>query len=119
MVFGKLKIADCKNMHAKEELEAMNRNNGLTNQQTESVIIKTSMDFADGQLFQLEPDSLDVLRDIAKRFECGRMYKEKEVNQILEPIYDDYVTLRRYLIEHGFLGRNRDGSQYWLEEGKE
>jgi hypothetical protein len=30
-------------------------------------------------------------------------------------VYDDYVTVRRYLIEYGFLDRKDDGSQYWLK----
>lgn len=75
--------------------------------------IKPSMDMTDGQLFQLEPDSLTALREVAARFERGRMYKEKEVNEILKAFHDDHVTLRRFLIEHGLLDRNRDGSQYW------
>ncbi len=95
-----------------------NNNQTIKSINPKKVVIKTSMDITNGQLFQLEPDSLEVIQDIAKQFQRGRIYKEKEVNGILEPFYDDYVTLRRYLIEHGFLGRNRDGSQYWLEKGK-
>lgn len=86
--------------------------------QPQKVVIKPSMDITNGHLFQVEPESLLVLQDIAKQFQCGRIYKEKEVNELLKPFYDDYVTLRRYLIEHGLLSRNRDGSQYWLEKGK-
>jgi hypothetical protein len=62
-----------------------------------------------------EKQRLVVLREIAKRFEPGRIYDEKEVNQILKQVYPDYVKIRRYLIEYGFLNRKRDGSQYWLE----
>ncbi|MBJ6950597.1 DUF2087 domain-containing protein, partial [Vibrio cholerae] len=29
--------------------------------------------------------------------------------------YPDFVTLRRYLIEYGFLDRTDDGSQYWVK----
>lgn len=64
-----------------------------------------------------------VLREIAKRFKVGQAYNEKEVNAILQEVHEeDYVTLRRYLIEYGFLDRKADGSQYWVkgvEEGKE
>lgn len=59
---------------------------------------------------------LVVLREIAERFEANRIYNEKEVNAILKTAYDDYVTLRRYLIEYGFMDRKPDGSQYWLKD---
>ena len=48
-----------------------------------------------------------------EQFEPGRTYTEKEVNGILRDIFDDYVTLRRYLIEYGFLERTRDCRTYW------
>lgn len=56
-----------------------------------------------------------VLKRIAEEFEKGRDYSEKEVNEILKNIYYDYVTLRRYLIEYGFLDRSRDCSLYRLK----
>ncbi|RXT01536.1 DUF2087 domain-containing protein [Ammoniphilus sp. CFH 90114] len=56
-----------------------------------------------------------ILREITKHFEREQTYSEKEVNQILKDIYDDYVTIRRYLIEYGFLDRKSDGSEYWLK----
>nr|WP_216369328.1 DUF2087 domain-containing protein [Brevibacillus sp. MCWH] len=62
-----------------------------------------------------EKHRLVVLREIAKRFQPERIYTEKEVNQILQAVYDDYVTVRRYLIDYGFLDRKDDGSQYWLK----
>ncbi len=63
-----------------------------------------------------EKHKLVILREIVKRFERERIYNEKEVNEILKSAYDDFVTLRRYLIEYGFLDRKQDGSQYWLKE---
>lgn len=59
---------------------------------------------------------LIVLNEIAKRFESERIYTEKEINQVLETVYGDYVTIRRYLIEYGFLDRKSDGSEYWLKK---
>ena len=56
-----------------------------------------------------------VLREISNRFEQDVIYSEKEVNEILHTAYEDYVTLRRLLIEYGFLDRLPDGSQYWLK----
>lgn len=63
-----------------------------------------------------EKHRLIIIREIAKRFERDHSYNEKEINEILKSANDDYVTLRRYLVEYGFLDRKHDGSQYWLKE---
>jgi hypothetical protein len=63
-----------------------------------------------------EKQKLVVLREIAKHIESNRMYAEKEINEILKAIYEDYVMLRRYLIEYGFIDRKSDGSEYWLKK---
>ena len=57
---------------------------------------------------------LVILNRIAELFDRGRLYTEKEVNRILSAVYGDYVTIRRYLIDYGFLDRKQDGSEYWL-----
>jgi len=88
----------------------------INNPKDQKVILETSMDTTSGQLFQLADESLIALREIAEKFQNSRIYREKEVNEILKGFYDDYVTLRRYLIEYGLLDRKRDGSQYWLKE---
>lgn len=62
-----------------------------------------------------EKNKLVVLQVIARRFQAGRTYDEKEINHILKAVYSDFVTLRRYLIEYGFLDRALDGSRYWLK----
>lgn len=64
-----------------------------------------------------EKRKLVLLRLIAKEFEAGKRYKEKELNQVLWGIYEDFVTLRRYLIEYGFMDRTKDCSEYWIREG--
>jgi len=61
-----------------------------------------------------EKNKLVVLQEIVKRFRGEQNYTEKEINQILKLVYPDFATLRRYLIEYGFLDRTPDGSQYWL-----
>ena len=60
-----------------------------------------------------EKQKIAVLRVLAERFEPGETYAEKEVNEILAAADDDFVTLRRYLIEYGFMERKADGSAYW------
>lgn len=61
-----------------------------------------------------EKHKLVVLQEIVKRFQGERTYTEKEINQILKLVYPDFATLRRYLIEYGFLDRTPDGREYWL-----
>lgn len=56
-----------------------------------------------------------VLRHISEKFEKNRQYTEKEVNEILKNIFDDYPVLRRYLIEYGFMDRKDDCSAYWMK----
>ena len=63
-----------------------------------------------------EKNKLAVLRQIVKRFKANRIYSEKEVNVILKNVYEDFATIRRYLIEYGFMDRKPDCSQYWLKE---
>ncbi len=47
---------------------------------------------------------------IAEYFELGRVYEEKEVNEIISPIYADYCTIRRDMISEGIF--KRDGGKY-------
>ncbi len=63
-----------------------------------------------------EKQRLVVLREIAKTLDSNRLYTEKELTELLKPIYEDYMTIRRYLIEYGLIDRKADGSQYWLKK---
>lgn len=62
-----------------------------------------------------EKQKIIILRHIIKRFELNKHYNEKEVNVILKGVFSDFVTLRRYLIEYGFMDRTNDGSDYWIK----
>lgn len=62
-----------------------------------------------------EKKRLAILRHVAKYFDPAATYSEKEVNAILKRFYDDYVLLRRYLIDYGFMDRKTDGSAYWVK----
>lgn len=91
----------------------------ITQDEREDILKKQFPQGVEGPLknFSLkEKQKLVVLQEIAKRFQRDRTYSEKEVNQVLIPVYEDYVTVRRYLIEYGFLDRKADGSQYWLKK---
>jgi hypothetical protein len=63
-----------------------------------------------------EKQRLIVLREIAGRLKSEHIYGEKELNQALKAIYEDYALIRRYLIDYGFLDRKPDGSEYWLKK---
>lgn len=53
-----------------------------------------------------------VLEEIAKDFEPGKKYTEREVNIIIADYHDDFCTLRRDMISEGILEREK--STYWL-----
>jgi hypothetical protein len=63
-----------------------------------------------------EKKKIIVLSEIVKNFSSGKLYSEKEINRILKRIYEDYATIRRALVEYGFLDRTNDCSSYWLKE---
>jgi hypothetical protein len=72
----------------------------------------------DGPLVRMpkkEKRKIAVLIQILKRFDPERRYTQNEVNEILATASDDHTTLCRYLVDYGFMGRERDGSEYWVE----
>lgn len=74
--------------------------------------------FRDGRLVQLptkESKRLVVLDHIAQRFEPGERYTEKQVNASLSEIHADTATLRRDMVDFGFMDR-ADG-EYWRSGG--
>lgn len=68
--------------------------------------------FGEGRLTTLPSRTrylLAVLGVLAGRFEPGRRYPEREVNELLGGDAPDPATLRRLLVDHGFLHRT-DGA---------
>ena len=63
-----------------------------------------------------EKQRLIVLREIMNHIDKAKLYTEKEINEEIAAIYEDYVWIRRYLIEYGFLDRKADGSSYWVKK---
>ncbi len=55
-----------------------------------------------------------VLSVLAQKFDPKKNYSEAAVNDVLKQAITDYVTVRRYLIEYGFMQRTKDGKTYWL-----
>ena len=74
--------------------------------------------FRNGRLVQLptkESKRLVVLDHIAQRFEPGERYTEKQINASLSQIHEDTATLRRDMVDFGFMDR-ADG-EYWRSGG--
>ncbi|MGQ0824962.1 MAG: DUF2087 domain-containing protein [Actinomycetota bacterium] len=68
----------------------------------------------DGRLLSIpaaHSKRLVVLDWLVQRFDPGRRYSERMVNLILGQVHADTAALRRYLVDDGFLTRER--GEYW------
>lgn len=90
----------------------------ITEEEREKILKTYFTEGLDGPLKSLpgrQKHIVVILRELARYFDPEKAYAENEVNQILQDFYDDYASLRRYLIDYGFLDRNATGSKYWLK----
>jgi hypothetical protein len=74
--------------------------------------------FRDGRLTQIpvqRAKKLVVLDRLALEFDVGARYTERQVNAILRRFHDDVASLRRYLVDEGFL--DRASGEYWRSGG--
>lgn len=62
-----------------------------------------------------EKRKIVVLGKISALFERDKKYTEKEINEILKAVFADFATIRRYLIEYGFMERSKDCKEYCLK----
>ncbi len=53
-----------------------------------------------------------VMEELARSFEWGRLYDEKEVNAIFKTFHDDHASLRREMIDQRIM--MRENGRYWL-----
>ena len=53
-----------------------------------------------------------VMEELARSFEWGRLYDEKEVNAILKTFHDDVASLRREFTDQRIM--MREDGRYWL-----
>ncbi|TCL76388.1 transcriptional regulator [Hydrogenispora ethanolica] len=91
----------------------------ITEPESRSILETYFKEGPDGPLHSFpkkEKRKVVILKHLVQRFDPKRKYTEKEVNQLLKAAYDDYVTVRRYLIEYGFMDRHADGSLYWVKD---
>ena len=75
---------------------------------------------SNGRLIQYpskRPMRIIALIRIAEQIDADRNYTEKEINEIirLSIAFNDIELIRREMYQYRFLGRLRDGSEYWVE----
>jgi biotin operon repressor len=83
----------------------------------EELVLRTF--FRNGRLTEIpakESKRRIILERIALEFEPGIRYDEKEVNAIVGRFHNDYASLRRFLVDDGFLTRER--GEYWRTGGR-
>jgi biotin operon repressor len=72
---------------------------------------KVLRDFFDGERLKTIPAQrkkrVVVLQHLTERFDPHRRYPEREVNEILRRAHDDVATLRRELVDYGFMRRSQ------------
>ncbi len=80
---------------------------------------KTIRDFFDGERLNSIPAQrkrrVIVLQHLMARFDPERTYTERDVNDLLRPAHDDVATLRRELVDYGFM--QRDHGIYQMTRG--
>jgi hypothetical protein len=83
----------------------------------EEIVLRTF--FRKGRLTEIPGKAAKrriVLERIASEFEPGVHYDEKEVNAMVGAFFNDYASLRRYLVDEGFL--DREAGVYWRAGGR-
>lgn len=77
----------------------------------EAIRRKVISDFFDGERLKNIPAQrkrrVIVLQHLVTRFDPNRTYTEREINDLLRPAHDDVATLRRELVDYGFMQRDR------------
>jgi hypothetical protein len=89
---------------------------GAANEDEEAVLRAF---FRDGRLTELPMKASKrriVLERVALEFEPGVRYDEREVNAIVGAFFHDHASLRRYLVDEGFL--DREAGTYWRTGGR-
>lgn len=80
--------------------------------------------FQDGKVERLPVQNKKrwvVYQEIIRLFESGRSYTEKEINEIITTVHEDYCLIRRELVEEGVLSRESGiytlVDRYWEHPG--
>jgi hypothetical protein len=90
----------------------------ITQAEYERIVHAAFPDGPDGKMTSFpkrEKRKIALMIHVLKRFDPSRRYTEREVDEVLATATDDHGTLRRFMVDYGFLGRTRDGAEYWVE----
>lgn len=66
------------------------------------------------QLPRSQVKLLIILDWLGTKFERDVKYTEREVNDILLKHHEDFASIRRDLVDFGYLRRERGGGKYWV-----
>ena len=62
-----------------------------------------------------EKKKIIIMQRLMNDLEIGKDYTEKEVSEIIKRYFDDFESVRRALIQYGFMDRVADGTRYWIK----
>lgn len=99
-----------------EEVSVMNYDQRFDISEKDREKVLTNFLDADGRATGIprkEKSKIILLEHLVKKFGENQIYSEAEVNELIATQFDDYVTMRRTMIQYGFLGRTNDGKKYW------
>ena len=63
---------------------------------------------------QKDIEKQPILEHITKIFKKDKIYDEPDVNKMLKEFYEDFATIRRELINFGYMQRDPLKGTYWL-----
>ncbi len=88
----------------------------ITEQEKENIIKNYIKNDKIINIPRAEKKKIIILKYLLQKFQRNKRYTEKEVNEIIKSMNEDFATLRRYLIEYGFMARENNGSIYWVND---
>jgi len=62
-----------------------------------------------------EKKKIIIMQRLMDSFQPGKDYSEKEVSEAIKQYFDDFESVRRALIQYGFMDRTVDGTRYWVK----
>lgn len=94
-----------------DELRELASTTSPSQETEDSEEARTLRAFFDGERLKQIPAQrkkrVIILRHLLTRFTPGREYSEREVNELLKVANEDYATLRRELVDYGFMTRDK------------
>lgn len=90
--------------------QAMGKYKGVKPRPTDSRLMTLETFMPGGKLVAFphkQEQILTILNEVATKFEPEKKYQERDVNVILEEVNEDYCTLRRFLVDYGYLSRDK------------